>query len=204
VPQFSGWRSPFLSAAVVAAAGIVVLATSPAAHDRVLRERSTASVFRDPMLRRLGVMHSASFGLCVVVGNWVVTLLERAGHDSKSVAGVAGALVLLLGIVSRPVASRAYGNVAVVRASFVVLGAAFAVLAAGRPLVLMFVVTTVIGLAAGVPFASAFAGAARARPDAPAAAVGYVNTLAALTVLVGTPLLGLAFSLSRDGRIGFV
>ena len=61
-----------------------------------------------------------------------------------------------------------------------------------------------VGLAAGIPFAPAFAGAARLRPDAPGAAVGFVNMAAAVTILVGTPLLGLSFSLPGDGRIGFV
>jgi hypothetical protein len=41
------------------------------------------------------------------------------------------------------------------------------------------------------------------RPDAPGAAVGFVNMIAAVTILVGTPLLGLTFSLPGDGRIGF-
>ena len=61
----------------------------------------------------------------------------------------------------------------------------------------------IAGLAAGIPFASAFAGAARMRPDAPGAAVGLVNMIAAVTILVGTPLLGLSFSLPGDGRVGF-
>ena len=60
------------------------------------------------------------------------------------------------------------------------------------------------GIAAGFPFAPAFAGAQRIRPDAPAAAVGAVNMAAAVTILVGTPLLGLSFSLPGDGRIGFL
>ena len=41
------------------------------------------------------------------------------------------------------------------------------------------------------------------RPDAPGAAVGFVNMIAAVTILVGTPLLGLTFSLPGNGRIGF-
>ena len=41
------------------------------------------------------------------------------------------------------------------------------------------------------------------RPDAPGAAIGFVNLIAAVTILVGTPLLGLTFSLPGDGRIGF-
>jgi hypothetical protein len=55
-----------------------------------------------------------------------------------------------------------------------------------------------------VPFAAAFAGAQRLRPDAPAAAVGAVNLAATIVILVGTPLVGLSFSLPGDGRIGFL
>jgi hypothetical protein len=61
----------------------------------------------------------------------------------------------------------------------------------------------VCGLAAGLPFAAAFTGAAAARPDAPGAAVGLVNGSAGLVILALTPLVGLTFSLPGDGRIGF-
>ena len=44
---------------------------------------------------------------------------------------------------------------------------------------------------------------AATRPDTPAAAVGFVNAAANLVVLVGTPLIGLGFSLPGDGRLGF-
>ena len=54
-----------------------------------------------------------------------------------------------------------------------------------------------------MPFASAFAGAQRLRPDAPGAAVALVNLAATLVILVGTPLVGLTFSLPGDGRVGF-
>jgi predicted cobalt transporter CbtA len=61
----------------------------------------------------------------------------------------------------------------------------------------------VCGLAAGLPFAAAFTGAAAARPDAPGAAIGFVNGCAGIAVLVLTPLVGLTFALPGDGRIGF-
>jgi hypothetical protein len=41
------------------------------------------------------------------------------------------------------------------------------------------------------------------RPDAPAAAVGFVNGAAAFVTLVGTPLVGLTFSAPGGGRLGF-
>jgi hypothetical protein len=60
-----------------------------------------------------------------------------------------------------------------------------------------------VGLGAGIPFAPAFARAQALRPDAPAAAIGLVNLSSVVVVLVGTPLLALAFSLPDDGRTGF-
>ncbi len=66
------------------------------------------------------------------------------------------------------------------------------------PFALAVAGAAVVGLAAGIPFAPSFAGAARVRPDAPGAAVGFVNMIAAVTILVGTPLLGLTFSLPGE------
>ena len=48
-----------------------------------------------------------------------------------------------------------------------------------------------------------FAAAQRTRPDAPGAAIALVNACAVLTILVGTPLAGLAFELPSDGRLAF-
>jgi nitrate/nitrite transporter NarK len=152
----------------------------------------------------LGVMHAASFGLSVVLGNWVATLLQRGGHESAHVAGLVGGLVLFLGVVSRPAGGRLLERPRVVQASFVVGGFAIGLLSIARPLPLAIAAAAVVGLAAGVPFASAFAGAQRIRPDAPAAAVGVVNLAATIVILVGTPLVGLSFSLPGDGRIGFL
>ena len=95
-------------------------------------------------------------------------------------------------------------SIYLVNASFVASGLGIAALALAKLPALMFLAAAVVGLAAGIPFAPAFAGASRLRPDAPGAAVGLVNMLAALTILVGTPLLGLAFSLPGEGRIGFL
>jgi hypothetical protein len=119
-------------------------------------------------------------------------------------AGLVGGLVLFLGVVSRPAGGRLLERPRVVQASFVVGGFAIGLLSIARPLPLAIAAAAVVGLAAGVPFASAFAGAQRMRPDAPAAAVGVVNLAATIVILVGTPLVGLSFSLPGDGRIGFL
>ena len=125
------------------------------------------------------------------------------GRRVGEVAGIVGGLVLLLGVVSRPLGGHLLGRPGIVRMSFIVGGVALGVLAAARPLPLAVAAAVVVGLAAGIPFAWAFAGAQRLRPDAPAAAVGTVNLFATVVILVGTPLVGLTFSIPGDGRVGF-
>ena len=119
VPQWGSWQAPFATAALVAGVGAVLLATAP--YERrdgpEYVHRRARLRLSDPRLRRLAVWHSASFGLSVVLGNWVVTLLERAGGDSKTVAGAAGSLILLLGVITRPLGGRAAAAGSCARAS---------------------------------------------------------------------------------------
>ena len=91
-----------------------------------------------------------------------------------------------------------------VAASLMVGGLGAVALALPLPVAALVAAAAIVGIAAGVPFAMAFTGAALARPDAPGAAVGFVNGGAALVIVAGTPLVGLTFSLPGDGRIGFV
>ena len=114
--RLGGFRAPYLTAIVVAALAFAALAVAPHAP-RTLRhagERIRGDLFRDRRLYHFGAIHALSFGFSVVVGNWVVTLLEHHGQ-SKGVAAAVGSLTLLLGfftriaggsILSRPSASR--------------------------------------------------------------------------------------------------
>lgn len=203
VPLWGSWRAPFALAAIVAAAGAAFVALAPREPARRPLQRGLPTVV-DRRLLPLAAMHAASFGLSVVIGNWVVSLLHRAGGEPNRLAGIAGGLVLFLGVVSRPLGGRLIDRPGLVRASFVVSGLGIALLSVARPLPLVIAAAAIVGLAAGIPFAPAFAGAQRLRPDAPGAAVGFVNMIAALVILIGTPLLGLTFSLPGDGRIGFL
>jgi MFS family permease len=202
LPLWGDWRAPWISAALVAAVGAAVVAVSPRTTARPVHVHETPSI-ADRRLLPLAAMHAGSFGLSVVLGNWVVTLLHRAGGVSEHTAGAAGGLVLFLGLISRPLGGRLTDRPGLVRESFLVSAAGVGALAVATPFAVAVLGAVAVGLAAGVPFAPAFAGAARLRPDAPGAAVGVVNMAAAVTILVGTPLLGLSFSLPGDGRIGF-
>ncbi|MDE3025621.1 MAG: MFS transporter, partial [Acidobacteriota bacterium] len=208
VPALAGFRAPYATAIVVVAlaAGVLALAPPAARTRRHAGERIDTGFFRDRRLYRLAAIHAMSFGFSVIVGNWVVTLLEHHGH-SKAVSSAAGSLTLLLGFFT-----RAAGGALLRRAdasrwvavSLVAGGAGAVALALPLPIAAAFAVCAFIGLAAGVPFAMAFTGAAAVRPDEPGAAVGFVNAWASLVVVAGTPLVGLTFALPGDGRIGFV
>jgi predicted MFS family arabinose efflux permease len=214
VPQLVGalgWRASYWTGLVLALAGALpVLAARRSrsgghAHDP---ESLRRSVFRDPSLWPPAVVQIATFGLAVVAGNWVVTLLERDGHG-RSVSGVVGGLVLFAGVVARPAGGLAVRGLrertwTFVAAALCIGSIAILVLASSPPLWLAALAALAAGLAAGFPFASVFDLTLRLRPDAPAAAVGLVNGSAVLVILVGTPLAGLAFSLPGDGRIAFV
>ncbi len=211
VPGLAGWvgfRAPYLSTVIVVAISALVLAAAPASARSVRHagERLDMSFVRDRSLYRLAILHSASFGFSVVAGNWVVTLLEHHGQ-SKGTAAAVGSLTLLLGAITRvaggPLLRRPDAR-RWITGSLVVGGAASVALALPIALAGWVAAATVLGLAAGVPYAKVFTGAAAARPDAPGASVGFVNGWSSLTIVAGTPLVGLTFSLPGDGRIGFV
>jgi MFS family permease len=211
VEDWVGWRAPYATAMAVALIGLVLLAAAPAERraERPPRDEGLrASILLDRRLYRLAGLYAASLGLSVVVGNWVVTLLDRHGGLGKGAAGAVGSLTLVLGILTRPLGGwilRAHPGHARLAVAASLAGGALgtALLAVARPPVLAGFGAALIGVAAGIPFSPAFTGAALMRPDAPAAAVGLVNGSAAAVILAGTPLLGLAFGLPGDGRAGF-
>jgi MFS family permease len=215
VPQLErafGWRAPFLLSIALAAIALAALLASPlpAAAARALSAtRATAlQVIGDHRLYRIAAMHTAAFGISVVAGNWVVTLLERHGY-STGLASALGALTLGVSVLSRPLGGWImrhhldrirFASGASLAAGAVALGG----LAAAGPVALAVVSAVTVGMAAGIPFAPAFAGAARTRPDAPGAAVGMINMCGSILIVAATPLVGLTFSLPGAGRLGFL
>jgi len=71
------------------------------------------------------------------------------------------------------------------------------------PLWIRIAGAAVLGLAAGIPFAAAFSGAQAIRPDGPGAAIGFINSCATLLIALGTPFVGITFSMPGHGRAGF-
>lgn len=207
----AGWRAPYLSSAAVAALAIVVFCSSPIRGLTPARSGAPAASMRsllvDGRLYHLGVVHIASMGSSVVVGTWVVTLLTRDAGYGASEAGLVGSILLLVGVVTRPAGGwirhrHPARTRAALQVSLFVGGAATVALATAPPLAAAIVACTVIGIAAGIPFAPSFEAAAALRTDAPAAAVGLVNMLANLFVLVVAPIVGVLFGIADGGLYG--
>jgi MFS family permease len=209
VPVVAGaldWRAPYLTGIVIALLAAPLLAAGPRVEPTVTRHADRvplATLAGDRRMLRLAVLFAGSFGLSIVIANWVVTLLEENTGLDAGLAGAIGAATLILGVVSRPAGGwvlRAHPA----RTRQAILGSAVAgalgvVALASGSTALAVLGAAAVGLAAGIPFATAFGGAAMLHPSSPGAAVGVVNGAGALTVLVGTPLVGLAFQ--RDAGV---
>ena len=181
VPQLVGqlgWRAPYWTGLVLALAGIAPGARGRRAPvvppSRRPRGAASAACSATGACGPSRAVQMATFGLAVVAGNWIVTLLEREGH-ARGVSGVVGGLVLFAGdrhapaggLAVRRAPDRAWALVAV---SLCAGSAGTLVLAAAPPLWLAAIAALVVGLAAGFPFAAVFDMTLRLRPDAPAAA----------------------------------
>ena len=196
-----GWRAPFVSAIAVAGIAGVLLAIAPHPTRPGARVGSAVpltALVRDGALLRLAVVFAGSFGLSVVIANWVVTLLEGDARLRPETAGAIGALTLVLGAFSRPLGGWLLHHGPDRMREWIVVAAtvgAIGTLALTSGSVAVALLGAMfVGLAAGIPFAMSFTGATHLHPEAPATAVGLVNGTGALTILVGVPLVGVAFA----------
>jgi YNFM family putative membrane transporter len=205
------WRAPYATALVAASIVLVCLPFAPRDRRRGEAARSdaahTADIIRDRRLYPLAVAHTASFGLSVIVGNWAVSLLQHDGYGRR-LAGAVAALTLLGGLVTRPLGGRALqrwpeGAARLLAVSMFAGALGTLLLLVNVPLSIRIFGAAVLGLAAGIPFAAAFSGAQAIRPDGPGVAIGFINSCATFVIAVGTPLVGITFSIVGHGRAGF-
>jgi MFS family permease len=203
------WRAPYIGAIGVAVLVVPLFAVGPA-HVRVaaVRDVLVRRIAMDPVIWRLSALQAATFGLSTVIGNWIAALAERTTTITPQVAGLAGGLTLLGGVVSRPgggwLGGRFPQHAHTMVAGSLLLGAlATAMLVTGPPLPVFVVSSLLLGVAAGVPYGPIMHRAAQAYAEAPASALAAMNTGAVLVVVAGVPAVGATFALPGDGRLGF-
>lgn len=194
-----GWRRAFIvSSGLIALSTLAWLALAP----RVRPAQAAAPLIeaaRSRTVWTLGLVHTATFGLAVLVGIWITTFLVHDFGLSLVSAGAAGSAILALGVISRPLGGWLIDR-GVVSARLVmrltVLGGAIglAVLAwPGRPLTVAALAICALGVAFNAPYAAVMNTTGAVLPRAPGAAVGLVSGLGVIAIAVGAPVVGALF-----------
>ena len=208
ISMWSGWRGAFLISAAVAAGGWTVwMAAAPTVPHGVQARGRLVSLLVSPQLWLLGLMQMASFGMAIVVGAWIVALLGSAFRMPAARAGLVGSLVLLLGIVTRPLGGvlRRRINIRWLLAASFLMNAlgCFALASGSHYLPLAAAAVLLIGTGCGLPYAALFTRAGALVPGRAGAAMGLVNMLGIVMILVGAPLVGHLADWTGSFRSGF-
>jgi MFS family permease len=191
----AGWRATFIvSGAMALTAAFIWLAASPTVEFGARPPGHFHEMLLAPQLWCLGLMQMATFGISLVVGSWVGIVLTTVMKVPATRAGLIGSLVLLLGIVSRPLGGLLRRHTGI-RPLFV---GSLLMIAAGCSLFLSSTITlagaltavVLIGIGIGLPYAAMFSRAGALFPGRAAAAMGFVNMLGILMILGGAPLVG--------------
>jgi MFS family permease len=205
----AGWRATFLvSAGMALAAAIIWLAAAPSASSGTAPPGRFGEMLLAPQLWILGFLQMATFGLSVVVGSWVVVMLTKGLKVPATQAGLVGSLVLLLGIVSRPLGGALRRHLGIrpllIGSLLMIALGCFAFVASSISLGIALAAVVLIGTGVGLPYAAMFSRAGALFPGRAGAAMGLVNMLGILMILGGAPLVGHLADLTGNFRVSFV
>lgn len=222
IPQLDpmlGWRGPFLTSLVLSAVALVATVVGPelagSAATREVQRRAGATrtatmvLLRDPEIRRLSAINLSASAFSPVISSWIVTLLVEAGGYSTAGAGAIGSISLLGLVASRPLAGWFIHvwpqrvREGIVACTLMGVGGTVGLALVG-PLWLAILGSALVGLATGVPWIYVFWRLPSVRPEAAGAALAIVNALPLFVAIAGIPLIGVTFSLSDNGRTGFL
>jgi nitrate/nitrite transporter NarK len=190
-----GWSGAFWMTALIAMAVLAVwMAAAPAPARAVHPTVPFTSLLRHGQLWLLGSVQMASFGLVIVVGSWIAQLLRAQLGFTAASAGMLGSLVLLLGILTRPLGGTlvATWRVRPLVAASLALNIAGCLLLArpGSSIGVAVAAIALLGVGCGLPYAALFNRAAALFPGRAGAAMGLVNMLGIVMILVGAPAVG--------------
>ncbi len=206
--KLAGWRATFLiSAGMVLVAAVIWIAKAPLVEFPPSPPGKFHAMLLAPQLWLLGLFQMATFGMSVVVGSWVVVLLVQVMKVPVTRAGMIGSLVLLLGIVSRPLggALRRHMGIRPLFAGSLVMTSlgCFLLLPSSISLITALAAVVLIGIGVGIPYAAMFSRAGALFPGRAAAAMGFVNMLGIIMILAGAPLVGHLADLTGSFKTSF-
>lgn len=205
----AGWRATFLvSAGMALTAAIIWLAVAPNVSSGAAPPGRFGEMLLAPQLWLLGLVQMASFGLSLVVGSWVVVMLTKVLNVPATQAGLIGSLVLLLGIVSRPLGGILRRHMGIrplfISSLLMIALGCFAFVPSSISLSIALMAVVLIGIGVGLPYAAMFSRAGALFPGRAGAAMGLVNMLGIFMILGGAPLVGHLADLSGTFRASFI
>ena len=211
VPQMLdlvGWRGAFLACAAIAfVLGLYCKWCAPRPEPVSAPPARFAQMLVHPGLWLLGIVQMASFGVMIVTGTWITALLRTTlGMPLKS-AGLLGSLVLLLGILTRPMGGWLAHRMRLrplVAVALLMNTAACVALAASHSAWLTFAAIAALALGCGVPYAGCFNRAAALFPGRAGAAMGLVNMIGIVMILAGAPCIGWLADATGSFRSSFL
>ncbi len=211
VPQMLdvlGWRGAFVGCAGVALAlCLYCVWMAPRPEPTAAPPPQFAQMLAHSGLWLLGVVQMVTFGLMIVVGTWITTLLRTTLGMPLKAAGLLGSLVLLLGIVTRPLGGWLAHRVRLhplVGMSLVLNAAACTALATSHSFWLTFAAIAGLALGCGVPYAGCFNRAAALFPGRAGVAMGFVNMIGIVMILAGAPAIGWLADATGSFRSSFL
>lgn len=192
--EFAGWQGAFwITASVAVAVFLLWVLLAPAPQPKTHPHVPLSTLIGHPQLWLLGSVQMASFGLVILIGSWITLLLHSQLGLKPTGAGALGSLVLLLGIVTRPLGGMLVARMGVrplLAASLVFNIGGCLLLAGASSLASAVVAIVLLGVGCGFPYAALFNRAAELFPGRAGAAMGLVNMLGIVMILVGAPVVG--------------
>jgi len=190
------WRAAFgVEAAAIALVGLAWMAAPDVV--RVPRRGSMRDALRCASCWWTGLQH-AGFGVALAASAWITVFLIREFDIPLTVSGLLGSMLLAVATCARPlggfIVARGWIRTRatmVIANCLLIVGLALLILPS-RPLPVALLGTALLGLGAGLPFASIFNTAAASLRSAPAAAQGLPTMLGSLVVVAAAPAMGYA------------
>lgn len=194
--HYKGWPPTFLlTASLAMLVCLFIFFFAPNPPDKSHPPTPLLQMIGNSQLWLLGLVQMASFGLVIVISSWVTTMLkEEYTHSNKLLISFIASLALLLGIFTRPWGGKLLGKMGVrqlILSSLIINAVACFTLAAFRTsLPANILAIILLGIGCGLPYSGLFNRAAYIFPGRAGAAMGLVNMLGIVFILVAAPLVG--------------
>lgn len=210
IAALTNWQAAFISTASVALLALLLWVlfapkTIPQEHPPI----KLSSLLLHPQLWLLGLVQMASFGLVIVIGNWLTLLLKQQLQINNALlVSILASMVILLGVIGRPLGGALVSKIGVrpiLEISFLFNTIGCLLLAfVGASFGFTILAIVLLGFGCGLPYATLFNKATILFPGRAGAAKGLVNMLGVIMILVGAPLVGYIADVSGQFTNAFI